>query len=177
MNVIVPLADGFEEIEAMSTIDILRRADINVVTAGIPGTIVKGAKGTQTIADKKLSEVDMDSFDVLVLVGGYPGYSNLRRSNKVVEAVRSFNEKEKTIGAICAAPSILAKAGVLENRKATIYPGMEKELPKPRGDRVVQDGHIITSQGPGTAIEFALKIVEVLAGRGVSEKIKSDLVC
>ena len=177
MNVIIPLADGFEEIEAMSTIDVLRRADISVTTAGIPGTIVKGSKGTQTIADKKISEVDLETFDALILVGGYPGYVNLGKSNQVLDAVKSFNEKEKTIAAICAAPTILAKAGVLENRKATIYPGMEKEIPRPRGEKVVQDGHIITSQGPGTAIDFALKIVEVLAGSGVSDKIKRDLVC
>lgn len=177
MNVIIPLADGFEEIEAMSTIDVLRRAGINVTTAGIPGTIVKGSKGTQTIADKKLSETDLESFDALVLVGGYPGYVNLGKSNQVMDAVKSFNEKEKTIAAICAAPTILAKAGILENRKATVYPGMEKEIPRPRGEKVVQDGHIITSQGPGTAIDFALKIVEALAGRGVSEKVKRDLVC
>ncbi len=177
MNVIIPLADGFEEIEAMSTIDVLRRAGLSVTTVGIPATIVKGSKGTQTIADKKISEVDLDSFDALVLVGGYPGYVNLGKSNQVLEAVKSFNEKEKTIAAICAAPSILAKAGILENRKATIYPGMEKEIPRPRGERVVEDGHIITSQGPGTAIEFALKIVEKLSGSGASEKLKRDLVC
>jgi 4-methyl-5(b-hydroxyethyl)-thiazole monophosphate biosynthesis len=177
MNVIIPLAEGFEEIEAMSTIDVLRRAGINVTTVGIPATIVKGSRGTQTIADRKISEVDLDSFDALVLVGGYPGYVNLGKSNQVLNAVKSFNDKEKTIAAICAAPTILAKAGILENRKATIYPGMEKEIPRPRGERVVQDGHIITSQGPGTAIEFALKIVEALAGRGASEKLKRDLVC
>jgi len=176
MRVIVPLADGFEEIEAMSTIDVLRRADINVVTAGIPATIVKGSRGTQTITDRKFSQIEPDDFDALVLVGG-PAYVSLSKSGKILDIIRSFNEKEKTICAICAAPSILAKAGILEERKATIYPGMEKEIPRPRGDRVVQDGHIITSQGPGTAIEFALKIVEVLAGSGVSEKIKRDLVC
>jgi len=177
MNVIIPLADGFEEIEAMSTIDVLRRADINVVTAGIPSSIVKGSRGTQTITDRKFSEVDPEDFDALILVGGHPGYITLGKSSRIIDAVKSFNEKEKTIAAICAAPSILAKAGILEERKATIYPGMEKDIPRPRGDRVVQDGHIITSQGPGTAIEFALKIVEVLAGSGVSEKIKRDLVC
>jgi 4-methyl-5(b-hydroxyethyl)-thiazole monophosphate biosynthesis len=177
MKIIIPLADGFEEIEAMSSIDVLRRAGLKVVTAGIPGSIVKGSRGTQTITDRKFSEVDPEEFDALVLVGGYPGYVNLSKSNKVLDAIRSFNQKEKTIGAICAAPSILAKAGILEERKATIYPGMEKDIPRPRPGRVVQDGHIITSQGPGTAIEFALKIVEALAGSGASEKVKRELVC
>jgi len=177
MKVVIPLADGFEEIEAMSTIDVLRRANISVTTAGIPGTIVKGSRGTQTIADRKLSEIDMNSFDALVLVGGYPGYVNLSKSNQVLNAVKSFNAKGKTIAAICAAPSILAKAGILDNRKATIYPGMEKDIPRPRPGRVVQDGHIITSQGPGTAIEFALKVVEALAGSGASAKLRRDLVC
>lgn len=177
MNVIIPLADGFEEIEAMSTIDILRRAEINVVTAGIPGTIIKGSRGTKTITDRKLSELKVESFDAIVLVGGYPGYVNLGKSQRIIDALRAFDSSKKTIGAICAAPTILAKAGIINERKVTVYPGMEREIPRPRGERVVQDGHIITSQGPGTAIEFALKLVEALKGRGVSEKLRRDLVC
>ncbi|HDD72652.1 MAG TPA: DJ-1/PfpI family protein, partial [Candidatus Aenigmarchaeota archaeon] len=172
-----PLAEGFEEIEAMTSVDVLRRAGFDVVTAGLPGTVVTGSRGVRIFTDKKLEDVNMDEFDALVLVGGYPGYLNLGRSRAVLDAIVNFNSKNKVIAAICGAPSVLAKAGILDEKKATIYPGMEREIPRPRGDRVVVDGNVITSQGPGTAMEFALKIVEVLGGKEKSEKLKRDLVC
>jgi 4-methyl-5(b-hydroxyethyl)-thiazole monophosphate biosynthesis len=176
MNVVVPLAEGFEEIEALTTVDVLRRAGINTVTAGIPGTIVKGSRGITTMADKKLEDIDFDGFDALVLPGGDPGYINLGKSNKIIQAIRKFGENKKLIAAICMAPAILAKTGVLEDKTATIYPGGERMLPRPRNGRVVVDGNIITSQGPGTAIEFALKIVETLSGPEKSDEVRRQLV-
>jgi len=176
MNILIPLTDGFEEIEAVTPVDVLRRAGFNVVTAGIPGTMLTGANGTKITTDKKLEDIDTNEFDAIVLVGG-PGYRNLGNSNKVLAALRDFNSKNKTIAAICMAPSILAKAGIINEKKATISPGQEREVPRPRGERVVVDGNIITSQAPGTAMEFSLKIVEKLGGKEKSDKLKRDLVC
>lgn len=176
-KVLLPLAEGFEEIEASSVIDVLRRSGIDVVTAGLPATMLKGMHGVTFMADKRMEELNIDKFDALVLVGGIPGYINLGKSSSVMGAIKKFNSENKLIAAICASPSILTKAGILENKKATIYPGMEREVPRPRDGRVIVDGNIITSQGPGTSIEFALKIVETLLGKEKSEEIKRSLVC
>ena len=175
-KVILPLAEGFEEIEALATADVLRRAGIEVVLAGIPGTIVTGSKGIKLIADTKIEDVNPNEFDALVLPGGNPGYINLGRSQKVLDMIADFNEKEKLLCAICASPSILARLGVLDNRKATIYPGMEREIPRPRSGKVVVDGHVITSEGPGTAIDFALEIVRQLVGKEKAEEVKKQIV-
>lgn len=172
----LPLAEGFEEIEALTVVDVLRRAGINVDTVGVMGSMVTGSHGVRVMADKKLLEINADDYDGIVLPGGNPGYLNLGRSSKIIEILKKFDAEGKLIAAICAAPSILAKAGVLEAKKATIYPGMEKELPYPRGERVVIDGKIITSQAPGTAMEFALAIVEFLAGKDRAFQMKRQLV-
>ena len=176
MKVLMPLAEGFEEIEALSTVDVLRRAGIEIVTAGIPGTIVRGSRNITVMTDKKIEDVKIDEYDALVLPGGSPGYVNLGKSGTVMDAIRKFDSEKKLIAAICAAPTILAKAGILEERHATVYPGMERQLPRPRDGRVVVDEHIITSQGPGTALEFALRIVETLLGREKSNEVKRQLV-
>ncbi len=175
-NVLVPLAEGFEEIEAVSVIDVLRRAGANVVVAGLPGTIIKGSRGLNVIADTKLEDVDTKKFDAIVLPGGDPGYKNLGRSQKLLLAIQDFESEGKLVAAICAAPVVLAKTGILDNRKASIHPGMEKEITFPRPDRVTIDNKVITSQGPGTAIEFSLRIVEELFGRAKSEELKKKLV-
>ena len=176
MKVLVPLAEGFEEIEATTVVDVLRRAGMDVVVAGIPGTYIKGSRKMQIVADRKLEDVRPSDFDAIVLVGGDPGYKNLGRSNTIMDTIREFNSKEKTIAAICAAPSILGKVGILNERRATIYPGMEREIPRPRGRKVEVDGHIITSQGPGTAMEFSLAIVEKLAGADKAKLLRKQLV-
>ena len=172
----LPLAEGFEEIEALTVVDVLRRAGINVDTVGVMGSMVTGSHGVRVMTDKKILEINADEYDGIVLPGGNPGYLNLGRSSKIIEILRKFDAEGKLIAAICAAPSVLAKAGVLEGKKATIYPGMEKELPYPRGERVVIDGKIITSQAPGTAMEFALAIVEFLAGKDRAFQMKRQLV-
>jgi 4-methyl-5(b-hydroxyethyl)-thiazole monophosphate biosynthesis len=175
-RVLIPLAEGFEEIEATTAIDVLRRAGLEVVTAGIPSVWVMGSRRVKVMADRKMEDMNPEEFDCLVLVGGSPGYVNLGRSNTVLKAIQSFDRQGKTIGAICAAPSVLAKAGILHERRATIYPGMEGEIPRPRTSRVVTDGHVITSQGPGTAIEFSLKLVEALAGKPRADRVRRELV-
>jgi len=175
MNILLPLVDGFEDIEAVSVIDVLRRAGLQVVTTGLQGTIVHSAHGIKLTADKKLEDVDPDSFDALVLVGG-PGYQNLSKSKRLMSIVLKYNEEKKTIGAICAAPLILANLGILDDRKATIYPGMERQISRPRDGKVVVDEHIITSQGPGTAVEFALSLVEKFRGKSEADSVRKSLV-
>jgi 4-methyl-5(b-hydroxyethyl)-thiazole monophosphate biosynthesis len=176
-KVLIPLADGFEEIEAVTCIDVLRRAGLEVTTAGLPGTLIKGSRNVRITADKKLDETEPEEFDALVLVGGDPGFRNLGNSQKVLDTVKDFEAKGKLVAAICAAPTILAKAGILEERNATIYPGMERELPRPREGRVIEDRNVITSQAPGTAMEFSLKIVEALAGADKADDVKRGMVC
>lgn len=175
-KVLVPLAEGFDEMEALTTIEVLRRVGIEVAVAGFPGTIIKGRSNIKVVADKRVDEVDYKQFDCIVLPGGSPGYVNLGKSKRVVEIITEFNVQKKLIAAICGAPSILAKHGILDDRRATIYPGMEKDVPRPRPAPVVTDGHVITSQGPGTAIEFALEIVKALAGKSQAEQVKKEIV-
>lgn len=175
-RVLVPLAEGFEELEAMAAIDVLKRAGIDVVVAGLPGTIVKGRSGIKIVTDKRVDEIDHKSLDGIVLPGGNPGYINLGKSKKVIEIINDLDKSKKMIAAICASPSILAKMGILDDKRATIYPGMERDVPRPRTANVVTDGHIITSQGPGTSIDFALEIVKMLLGSSQAEKVRSELV-
>lgn len=176
MRVLVLLADGFEEIEAITVIDVLRRAGIEVESVGLGGAWVTGSHNIKVMADKRISEVDVEKYDGIVLPGGSEGVKNLLKSSKVKEFLEKANEKEKLIAAICAAPLILARYHLLDKKRATIYPGMEKELPYPREEKVVVDGNIITSQAPGTAMEFALSIVEKLLGKGKVLELKKQLV-
>lgn len=175
MKAAVVLANGFEEIEAMASIDVLRRAGIEVDTFGLVGNVVTGSHGVRVWADKRLAELRVEHYDALILPGG-PGYQELLKSSRVLELVRQFDAQHKLLAAICAAPLVLAKAGVLKGRRVTIYPGMEKELEYPRPERVVLDGHILTAQGPAVALQFALKVVEQLKGKEVAREVASRLL-
>jgi len=175
-RVLIALAEGFEEIEALATADVLKRAGLDVVLAGLPGTMVKGRSGIRVVTDKRIDEVESKDFDCLVLPGGNPGYVNLGKSKKILELINDFDKQKKQIAAICAAPSILAKAGILDDRRATIFPGMERDVPRPRSGKVVVDGHIITSQGPGTTLDFALEIVKTLLGKSQADEVRRDIV-
>ncbi len=176
MKILVPFAEGFEETEAVTIVDVLRRAGIGVDTVGIPGTSVIGGHSIRVNTDKRLAEINVDDYDGIVLPGGNRGTENLVRTAQVIEMIKKFNSKGKLVGAICAAPLVLVKAGILENKKATIHPGMERELPHPRSDPVVVDGNVVTSQGVGTALDFSLKLVEILVGKGKVFEIRSGLV-
>lgn len=176
MNVLLPLIEGFEDIEATTVIDVLRRAGIGVVTAGMFGSMVTSARGVKQFVDKKLDEVKPEQFDAIVLVGGNPGYKTLLRSRKLMDAIVDLESRRKVIAAICAAPAVLAHTGILNDRKATIYPGLEREIPRPRTDRMVVDKNVITAQGPGSAMEFALKIVELLGGKEASLRMRKELI-
>jgi len=176
MKLMMPLAEGFEEIEAFSVISVLRGAGINVDTVGVVGSVITGGHGVRVMVDKKLMQTNAGDYDGVVLPGGTRGCANLLKSNDILNSIRDFDTSGKLVAGICAAPKVLAKAGVLSNRKATIYPGMEREIAYPRGDRVVVDGNVITSQGPGTAIEFALSIIEYFLGKEQADIHKMNLV-
>ena len=175
-NALVPLANGFEEIEAMTVIDILRRAGIDVVIAGIPGKIVRGSHAVIISTDTKIDDVENDIFDAIILPGGNPGYKNLSKSNIVLKQIVKHNDNKRLVAAICASPLVLAQAGVLYDKIATVYPGMERDIPKPRNGSVIKDGNIITAQGPGVALNFALAIVEYLLGKAKIGELRKTLV-
>ncbi|NLY71119.1 MAG: DJ-1/PfpI family protein [Clostridiales bacterium] len=179
MKVYVHLANGFEEIEATTVIDVLRRAEIDVETVSITGDLlVTGAHGVGVKADKLIDDVNYDSGDMIVLPGGMPGTTNLGNCSKLIEQVKKYNDQKKWVGAICAAPMILGENGLLEGKTAVIYPGMEEHLKGAElgNNKVEVDGNIITSKGPGTAMDFALKLVEVLKDKDAVNKLKEEML-
>src|SRR3972149_7478218 len=166
-KVLIPLAPGFEEIEAISVVDILRRAGVEVVTAGTAENPIEGRNKIRVLADASLDSVKDQDFDMIVLPGGAVGTENLKKDMRVKEIIERLYKKERFITAICAAPTVLSAIGVTAGRTVTSHPTVRIPLSREKisDERVVQDGNIITSQGPGTAIEFAFKLVEVLLGR------------
>lgn len=176
----VLLANGFEEIEAVTIIDVLRRAEVAVTTlsAGTSGLEVAGSHGVTVRADKTLAKGARESWDMVILPGGIPGATNLRDNPEVQALIKEQHRQGRRLGAICAAPIALGAAGILEGKKATSYPGFEKELKGAIcvGDRVVRDGNIVTSRGPGTALEFALEIVSDLCGKSVAENLRKGML-
>lgn len=178
MKVAIVLANGFEEIEAVSLIDILRRADIDAVSVGLDKKCVCGTHGVEMISDEILDDIKVSEFDMIVLPGGLPGAENLAKSEKLGKILRDFDANNAKIGAICAAPWALATAGVLKS-SYTCYPGFENQIAHPgytNSANVVKDQNIMTSKGPATAMEFALQIVRELKGEQVYSKLKSDLL-
>jgi protein deglycase len=165
-TVLVPLAPGFEEIETLTTVDILRRAGGRVTLAGTQEGALKGSRGIHVLPDDLLENVLNNDFDLIVLPGGQPGTDNLKQDSRIELILQNRDRNKKLIAAICAAPLILQKAGVLKNRRITSHPSVQDELEGVvyTDDRVVVDGHIITSRSPGTAMEFAFKLVEILFG-------------
>ncbi|MDD2589921.1 MAG: DJ-1/PfpI family protein [Fermentimonas sp.] len=170
------LANGFEEIEALGTVDILRRAQIPVITVSITDDkVVTGAHNVPVTADAIFSETDFKDIEILVLPGGMPGAKHLNEHEGLKKLIAEYNSKGKQIGAICAAPMVLGGLGILDGKRATTYPGFEPELigAKVTGENVVVDGNITTGKGPGLVFEFALRLVEQIAGlqtrRGVQE--------
>ncbi len=161
-RVLVPLANGVEEMEAVIVIDTLRRAGWEVTAAGLRPGPVKASRGMQLIPDAEWSDTDPSSFDVLVLPGGGEGTAALCRDKRVLGAVKEFMAAGRLVGAICAAPLVLDAAGVLDGRKFTCYPGIESGIRNgARADgRVVVDGNLITSRAAGTSFEFALALIE-----------------
>jgi 4-methyl-5(b-hydroxyethyl)-thiazole monophosphate biosynthesis len=176
-TVLVPLAQGCEELEAVTVIDLLRRAGIEVVSAGLDTQPVRASRGTVLIPDTDLDTALQQDFDMLVLPGGLPGADHLDRDPRVQSLVKEMAAKKKYTAAICAAPKVLVSSGVLDNKKATAYPGVLDALSKTaEADAVVQDGKVITSRGPGTAMDFALNLIEILAGKAKRDEVEKGLV-
>ncbi len=174
----VLLADGFEEIEALSFVDILRRAEINIETVSVNDSkTVVGAHDISVNADKLLNEIDTMA-DGVVLPGGIPGTPNLQKNSTVTAILSNYFKNGKLIGAICAAPSILGELSLLDSKKATCYPSFESKLHGAvvSEERVVTDGNIITSRGAGTAHDFAFKFVEILKGKETADNIRSSML-
>ncbi len=167
------LADGFEEVEAITPADFLRRAGVEVRLVGIGGSVVTGGHGIAVTADTTIDEIS-EIPDGIIVPGGMPGAENVAASEKALELIRNTFDAGKLVAAICAAPAVvLQKAGVLTGRKVTCYPGFESRLDGCdfSAERVVIDGNLITSRGPGTAAEFAVKLVETLVGAEAASDI------
>lgn len=179
---LVFLAEGFEEIEAVTVVDVLRRADVEVDTAALSAKRVLGAHGLAVEADVLLNDVIAGSngtkkpYDAMILPGGMPGAKHLRDDARVKALIAQQAQTGRIVAAICAAPIALEAAGVLRGKAATSYPGYALESADYREDRVVSDGNIVTSRGPGTALEFALALVERLAGADKVAKLRSGMV-
>lgn len=174
------LADGFEETEAIAPVDMLRRAGVTVKTVGIGKSVITGSHGLSVICDLTDSEVRLtDELDGVILPGGMPGTLNLDASQTVHSAVDFAVSHQKLVCAICAAPSILGRKGLLSGKKAIAFPGFEKELEGAiiSKDPVVKDGVFITAKGAGVAVDFGLEIVAALVSRAKSDEIRSSIQC
>ncbi len=177
-RVLVPLADGFEEIETVTVVDVLRRAGVDVVTAGLHEGALEGSRKIRLIPDTHLGALKAEDFSAVVLVGGQPGVDNLRADPRVLELVRRMDKEEKLIGAICAAPLILRDAGIAKGLHLTSHPGVAKDMSGSHYEesRVVYDRHRITSRSPGTAMEFALALVEKLTSPEKAKELARGLL-
>ena len=178
-KVCVFLADGFEEIEGLTVVDLLRRAQIEVTMVSITGKMtVHGAHGIDVQADELFENMNYEEQDMLVLPGGMPGTIHLGEHRGLEKLLREFYKKERYIAAICAAPSVFGKYGFLQGRKATSYPGFEKELvgAKCVTDAVAVSDFVITSRGMGTAIEFSLALIEQLLNKEKAEQIAEAII-
>ncbi len=179
-SVLVPLAQGCEELEAVTIIDLLRRAGIEVVSAGLDSQPVKASRGTVLIPDTDLDSIATRDFDMIVLPGGLPGADHLNSDPRILSRLRAMAAAGKYTAAICAAPRVLASCGLLEGRAATSYPGVLSAGSVPgmeySDNAVVVDGKVVTSRGPGTAMDFALTLIEQLVGRTKRDEVEAGLV-
>ncbi len=177
-KVLVPLAKGFEEIEGVTIIDILRRAEIDVTTAGVGKKLIVGAHNVTVQADAVVADVKSDDFDMIILPGGWDGTYALADDADVQRLLKEFEAKQKKISAICAAPFALNKAGVL-SENFTCYPSVEEQI-RTEGytseKKVVVDGNVMTSRGPGTASCFAFEIVRLLKGDELADGLKAGML-
>lgn len=173
------LANGFEEIEAITSIDVLRRAELKVQIVGVGKDEIIGAHGVKITADIREKDICFKDIDAIVLPGGMPGTSNLENSDKVLEAIKYCNENKKYIAAICAAPSILGHMNLLDGKEFICFPGFENsaEYGILSEKSVCISDNIITAKGPGVSLEFALKIVECLCSKDISLNIEESMQC
>ena len=174
----VLLADGFEEIEALTPVDMLRRAGLEVLTVGITSKIAVGAHGISVICDKLPEEIDLDMISTVILPGGMPGSLNLDASAFTDEILKSVNARGGRIAAICAAPLVLGRRGLLEGKRATCYPGFENELvgATVTDESVITDGNITTARGMGVALDFSKELISLLVTKEKAEELSSAIM-
>ena len=177
-RVLVPLAQGCEELEAITITDLLVRAGDDVTTAGLDDQTVIASRGTHLIPDTNIESIKNELFDLIVLPGGLPGADHLRDDARLQTLLQHHAENNKLIAAICAAPKALAAAGLLDGKKVTCYPGALKDYPDldVKSSAIEVDGQIITSRGPGTAMDFALCLIEHLHGHEIRVQIENQLL-
>lgn len=179
-QILIPVADGVEDIETVTLIDVLRRAELDVVVASVQsGKEITAARGTRIVADERLEDVRGREWKAVILPGGLPGAENLRDSDTLKQILIEQARGERWFGAICASPAyVLATHGLLDNRRATCYPAFQTQIPdRTQAElRVVQDGNCITSQGPGTAMAFALTWVEKLRNARQADRIAEAML-
>lgn len=181
-RVIVPLAHGFEEIETVTIVDILRRAGVSVTLAGVevdaPPAAVEGRTGIKVVPDCAIGEVRSADFDMIVLPGGLKGTQTLQKNRQVSQLLHDMDRDNRYIGAICAGPTVLAANGMIAGRRLTSHPSVQEQLFGAVYDegRVVVDGRLVTSRGPGTAMEFAMALVEILVGKQKVEEVNQGVM-
>lgn len=178
-NILVPLAQGCEELEAVTITDLLTRAGFNVLTAGLDEQVITASRGMVLVPNTTLDKVMQQDFDMLVLPGGLPGADHLNNDQRIHSLLKTMYAAGKYIAAICAAPKVLARAGLLKGKRATSFPGsipeQDMEGIEYQEQTVVIDGNIITSRGPGTAMDFALTLIELLADKAKRNEVEAPL--
>ncbi|PJZ66486.1 protease [Leptospira wolffii] len=175
-KVLIPFANGMEEMEAVILVDVLRRAGIEVVSAGLSQGPVTSSRGVRILPDVLLSEIDPYDFDMILLPGGKTGTQNLKENPVLGEILLKFSEEKRWVGAICASPGVLLHHNILnESVPFTAFPGSVPKTPNYTGNRIEISGKILTSIGPGSAFEFALKIVQILVGTDKEKEVRAGL--
>ncbi|MBW8042395.1 MAG: DJ-1 family protein [Planctomycetes bacterium] len=176
-KVLVAIADGIEELEAVTIIDVLRRAGADVTVASVGGKQVTASRDVKLVADTVISDCLGTVYDLIALPGGMPGAEHLRDSSQLIEMLKEQAASGRFYAAICASPAVVLKPhGLLENKKATCYPSLLSDLDKSEQAKVLVDGSLITSQGPGTALEFSLKLVELLYDKQKSQEVAKAML-
>lgn len=178
-DLLVFLAEGFEELEALTIVDVLRRADLKVDTVSISDRLeVKGAHDVKIFADKVFDEINIEDYRAMYIPGGQPGATNLKNDKRVLECANVFNDEERKVIAICAGPQVLDAAGLLKDEKFTCYPGVEERLKvkDPQNAAIVEENNIMTAMGPALAILLGVKLVETLASKEKAEEVAEGLL-
>ncbi|MBU5591134.1 DJ-1/PfpI family protein [Clostridium sp. MSJ-4] len=177
-KVLVFLAEGFEEIEALTVVDVLRRAEVTCDTCSLNDEYIKGAHGIEVKADKNIMDEDLKTYDAVILPGGMPGAENLKNNTRVLETIKEFYANGKLVGAICAAPIALEEAGIIKGTKVTSYPSFREKLGNSiyKEEAVVEDVNILTSRGPYTALEFAYAILTKLGEEEKVDELKDSML-
>jgi 4-methyl-5(b-hydroxyethyl)-thiazole monophosphate biosynthesis len=178
-KVLIPLAAGFEDLEAVTIIDLLRRANISVTVAGLDDGVITGSRGTRILPDEILDTGSASGYDMIVLPGGLPGADNLNNDNRIHNILRQMADNGRYIAAICAAPKVLASAGLLKDKEVTSFPGALSDVAiegmHHTGMAIAIDGNVITSRGPGTAMDFSLELIQLLTGSEARQQVEQGL--